>query len=311
MRVTSFLPFWRRRIFLVVTIVAILSCGARSKSDKKEDEEKVNGWLATFGHDTWTYPLWIEEQRDACTCTFEEENATCVDSGVRNPGVLTWCVAMQWLLDHMPEFDKYFLPPSVSVNGRSLLDDNIAFALMAENVSSFSQSIPLNTRLAYILPYASYHEARVNWRPLFFAKFYDLVKNAKSTRDAMSLLVAPNVFTNWTGHLWPAHPLYGKDGDYTLQWASSTSPPVINPFGFAAYGYASCSGWATLLTYVARSMGIPARQVGSPCWNTIYEGVDYRGLAKDNSNVSICWNGGIGSSSGEVGGSFLNSTYQR
>jgi len=30
---------------------------------------------------------------------------------------------------------------------------------------------------------------------------------------------------------------------------------------FASYGYASCSGWSSLVVYVARSVGIPARQV--------------------------------------------------
>lgn len=52
-------------------------------------------------------------------------------------------------------------------------------------------------------------------------------------------------------------------------------------------------------------MGVPARQVGSPCWNSVYGGMDFRGLAKDNTNVSLCWKGGVGSNKG-VGGIFLN-----
>ena len=36
--------------------------------------------------------------------------------------------AKAWLIDHMPEWDKHFLPPSVSVTGASMFDDNIAFA---------------------------------------------------------------------------------------------------------------------------------------------------------------------------------------
>ena len=131
----------------------------------------------------------------------------------------------------------------------------------------------------------------MNWRPLFFAKFFQLVENASSTVEAMSYLVAPNVIKigQKCGKLTPAllikmiTPLNG---------VAPLPPPVINPFAFTAYGYASCSGWATFVTYVARSVGIPARQVGTPCWNAPLGGVDYRGLAKDNPNVSVCWHGG-------------------
>eukprot|EP00750_Incisomonas_marina_P027159 INCI6147.2.p1 GENE.INCI6147.2~~INCI6147.2.p1 ORF type:complete len:285 (-),score=32.61 INCI6147.2:23-877(-) len=206
----------------------------------------------------------------------------------------------------MPEFDKYFMPPSVTVEGNSMFDDNIAFALMADNASGYAADIPLAVKLSYGLPYASYHESRVNWRPLFFAKFFQLVTGTMSTQEAMSHLVAPNVFLNWTSNVWESHPagLQGQT-DYNLAWSSSTSPPVINPFSFAAYGYSSCSGWATFVTYMAKALGIPARQVGTPCWNQPLGGVDYRGLARDNPNVTICWHGGIGSPDGTIGGNYL------
>jgi hypothetical protein len=106
----------------------------------------------------------------------------------------------------MPEFDKYYMPPSVSVEGGSMFDDNIAFALMADNASAYAAKLPLAVKLAYGLPYASYHESRTNWRPLFFAKFFQLVQGATSTQEAMARLVAPNVFTNWTANVWASHP---------------------------------------------------------------------------------------------------------
>ena len=106
----------------------------------------------------------------------------------------------------MPEFDKYFMPPSVTVSGQSMFDDNIAFALMADNASAYSAKIPLSVKLAYGLPYASYHESRVNWRPLFFAKFFQLVVGSTSTHEAITHLAAPNVFLNWTSNVWASHP---------------------------------------------------------------------------------------------------------
>ena len=35
--------------------------------------------------------------------------------------------------------------------------------------------------------------------------------------------------------------------DYQLHWSSSTNPPVVAPLDFVAYGYGSCTAWATLL----------------------------------------------------------------
>ena len=148
--------------------------------------------------------------------------------------------------------------------------------------------------------------------------FKALVENSTSTVEAMSHLVAPNTFLNWTGHTWAASPGSGSSS-YQLHWSSCTSPPVIDPFSFVAYGYASCtlnvafanrtrshqcdcveldargntqaqgaafscphlnladmvlicrcsglprftsgSGWATFISYMARAVGIPARQV--------------------------------------------------
>ena len=64
-----------------------------------------------------------------------------------------------------------------------------------------------------------------------------------------------------------------------------------------------------MLVYVARSVGIPARQAGTPCWNSVFEGVDFRGRASDNPNVTLCWHAGLNAKSGvDKGGinSFLN-----
>ena len=85
---------------------------------------------------------------------------------------------------------------------------------------------------------------------------------------------------------------------YQLRWSSSTSPPVTSPFEFVAYGYSSCSGWATMITYLARALGVPARQTGTPCWNS----GDFAGLAVDNAHVHQCWHGGNATS---TGGHFL------
>ena len=68
--------------------------------------------------------------------------------------------------------------------------------------------------------------------------------------------------------------------------------------------YITTKGWATLVSYIARAVGIPARQAGTPCWNSVFEGVDFRGRASSNGNVSLCWHGG--SAKRGHGGGFLN-----
>jgi hypothetical protein len=203
----------------------------------------------------------------------------------------------------MPEFDKHYLPPSVSVTGNSSLDDTVAFTLMADNSSAFFANVPLQVKLRYLLPYASYHEARTNWRPMMFARFKGLVDGAQSTVEAMTRLITPGLTSktapavaNWTAHVWDTYPAHPQGP--VLQWASSTNPPVIAPADFAVYGYGSCTAWASLISYIARSVGIPARQVGTPCWN----GGQFAGLAKSNPNVTQCWHGQSG---GVSGGPFL------
>ena len=287
-------------------------------------------WIKDFGHDAFQYPAWVKAQMADCRCEHASPSqatggryiSRCADGQGRDAhdaDTLTYCGAKQWLLDHMPEFDKGFMPPSVAVDGASMFDDNIVFALMAYNASAFMRKLPLALVHSYVLPYADFHEARVNWRPLLFAKFFGAAgANAASTVDAIRALAGGpfphNLFTNWTSAsaLWPAAPIRpGSGREFTLDWASSTSPPVISPFDFAAYGYGSCSAWASLLAYAARAVGVPARQCGTPCWNDAYGGVDFSGLAKDNPNVSVCWHGGAtgatpASNTHATGGFFLN-----
>ena len=286
-------------------------------------------WLENFGHDTYQYPEWITQQAENCDCAHvgggehvcrerdsssnSEEWAT-VDVAAATS--MSYCTARAWLLSHMPEFDKHFLPPSVAVRGASMFEDNIAFTLMAIRAAPWATKLPVALQHAYLLPYGSFHEARVNWRPLLFAKFRAIIDDKNNlkggggnggivtTRDAMAALVAPNTFTNWTGY--PAVEGAGgrkaassSSNNYKVHWLSSTTPPVLSPFDFLAYGYGSCSGWATFIVYQARALGIAARQAGTPCWNS----GQFAGRARDNPNVTLCWHGGNGTN---VGSSFLN-----
>eukprot|EP00439_Symbiodinium_sp_Y106_P080098 s234_g18.t2 len=265
-------------------------------------------WLQSFGHDSFRYPAWIKEQKEACHCRIHDRlHVQCwgkEDNAVmwQTARELDWCVARQFLLSHMPEFDLHFLPGSVSVDGESMLDDNIAFALMAWNASNLNPRPPMAVALPYLLPYASYHEARSNWRPLFFAKYFSAAAELQSSQAVVDALIGDGVrLMNWTSFKWADFPGKSESNIYELgPFASGSTPPVVAPADFLLYGYGSCTAWAKFLSSALRAVGVPAREVGSPCWNT---GI-FTGLAESNINVSLCWQGGV--SGGPVGGKYLN-----
>ena len=94
------------------------------------------------------------------------------------------------------------------------------------------------------------------------------VAGATTTTEAMQRLVAPNVFTSITANYWDGAPRNnasacdgGGEQCYAIEWASSTAPPMVAPFDFLAHGWGSCTAWATMITYIARALGVPARQV--------------------------------------------------
>jgi hypothetical protein len=59
-----------------------------------------------------------------------------------------------------------------------------------------------------------------------------------------------------------------------------------------------------MYTHSARPALPTPSQVGTPCWNSLTPGADFRGLASANPNVSLCWEGG--SAATGHGGAFLN-----
>lgn len=203
----------------------------------------------------------------------------------------TWCAAEHFLLSHMPSFDMDFLPPAVAVEGASMLDDTIAFSLMAWNASQLFPKPPIKIALTYLLPYATLHESRANWRPIFFAKYFKFANGLRTSRDILAALIVSGVtIMNWTAHTWPGFSGLSPLNSYDLgPFAASSTPPVLAPFDFVAYGYASCTGWAKFLASALKAVGVPAREVGSPCWNT----AEFSGSATSNPNVSMCWKGGL------------------
>ena len=144
---------------VVATLVSLLVSAAQAAPVWQD-------WIDRLGHDDYVYPAWITKQQAACTCkavsSFEKKrpSITCFDGANRvdwrrqcasADSRLTYCVSKAWLLEHMPSFDLHFLPGAIAVNSSSMLDDVIAFALMADAAAPWAKSIPLHTKLALSL----------------------------------------------------------------------------------------------------------------------------------------------------------------
>ena len=98
------------------------------------------------------------------------------------------------------------------------------------------------------MPYANLNERRDNWRPDFFKKFKPIVEHSES-RYAAAVLLNHKIF-ELTGVIY------------------STKRPKADqsPYESIEAGMASCTGLSILLIDACRSVGIPARFVGTPLW---------------------------------------------
>ncbi|MFO0925098.1 MAG: transglutaminase-like domain-containing protein [Pirellulales bacterium] len=100
-----------------------------------------------------------------------------------------------------------------------------------------------------ILPYANVSERRDAWRKDFRNRFLPLVEGAKSPGEAAAKL-------NQT--------IYGMlDVKYSAQRKKADQ----SPYESIEYHTASCTGLSILLIDACRSVGVPARFVGTPLWS--------------------------------------------
>ena len=146
-----------------------------------------------------------------------------------------------FLLEHMPQDDIENL-------SAELLVENITFAYQAWRQAPWGDQISEAIFLNEVLPYASINERRDSWRKDFYQRFQPLVAEAKSPAEAAAIL-------NQT--IFPQ-----------LGVIYSTERPKADqsPYESMEAGMASCTGLSVLLVDACRSVGVPARFVGTPLW---------------------------------------------
>jgi len=148
---------------------------------------------------------------------------------------------MQWLVQHMPAEDLQSL-------SADFLIENVKLSYDAWERAPWHADVPEEIFFEAVLPYASVNERRERWRTKFMEEFTPLVNEASSTAEAATTLNR-KVF-----------PIVG------VRYSTKRPKADQSPFESIDAGMASCTGLSVLLVDACRSVGVPARFVGTPLW---------------------------------------------
>ena len=149
---------------------------------------------------------------------------------------------MIWLIKHMPKADRNELTSD-------FLLENVNGAYETWKAAPWRDGIPEDIFFDAILPYASINERRDEWRSSFHDQFAELVTKARTPSEAAAIL-NNRVF-----------PMLG------VQYSTDRPKPDQSPLESIEAGMASCTGLSVLLVDACRSVGVPARFVGTPLWS--------------------------------------------
>lgn len=148
---------------------------------------------------------------------------------------------MAFLIANMPDQDL-----------RSLTADylliNCKLAYKAKNDTPWGKQVPDEIFLNDVLPYANLDEDRDDWRLRLNALSMPIVQGCE-TASAAALKLNQELF-----------PLL------KVKYSTKRRAPNQGPDETIESGVASCTGLSILLVDACRSVGIPARVVGTPLW---------------------------------------------
>ena len=131
----------------------------------------------------------------------------------------------------------------------TFLLENLSLAYKASNDAPWFKTTPEEIFLNDVLPYASVTEDRDNWRQRLHEICQPLVKNCKTRSEAAQVL-NEKIFP----HL-------------KVRYSTQRRAPDQGPLETMRSGVATCTGLSILLVDACRSVGIPARIVGTPMWS--------------------------------------------
>lgn len=124
-----------------------------------------------------------------------------------------------------------------------------SLALAAREKTAWAREIPLELFNEYVLPCSSVDETLEDWRSELFVQCSKAVEKAASASEAAQIL-NKTIFDQ-----------------FKVKYSATLRPKANqSPSESISAGYASCSGLSILLIDACRSVGIPARFVGTPQW---------------------------------------------
>ncbi|MGB0744311.1 MAG: transglutaminase-like domain-containing protein [Opitutales bacterium] len=149
--------------------------------------------------------------------------------------------AAKFLVAHMPEQDREKLEVSFLV-------EHLDYAARAREAFPWAKAVPEAIYFNDVLPYAVFDEPRDPWRAELYPIAARLVRGAKTASEAAQIL--------------------NRDFFNTIETHYSRERQRANqsPKESMEQGKASCTGLSILLVAACRSVGIPARAVGTPMW---------------------------------------------
>jgi hypothetical protein len=150
--------------------------------------------------------------------------------------------AMVWLVEHMPEHDLQTL-------SSAFLLKNCDMAYKAWKNAPWHADVPEDIFLDTILPYASVNEKREDWRTEFRDRCMPMIAKAKTASEATAL-INQQIFNQ-----------------VNVRYSTKRPKPDQSPSESMAATTASCTGLSILLIDACRSVGIPARFVGTALWS--------------------------------------------
>jgi hypothetical protein len=148
---------------------------------------------------------------------------------------------MAFLIANMPERDLKTLKAD-------FLLDNVERAYQVRKQAPWSQKVPEEIFLNDVLPYVNIDEARHPWRKELYELCWPLVKDCKTASEAAQVL---------NSKIFPK---------LKVRFSTQRKKASQSPKETIETGLASCTGLSILLSDACRSVGVPARLVGTPLW---------------------------------------------
>jgi len=149
---------------------------------------------------------------------------------------------MEFLIANMPDRDLRTLTSE-------FLLEEVRLAYLAWDNSPWKEDIPKEVFFNNVLPYANINERRDSWRKDFSERFLPLIEGVKTPGLAAARL---------NQKLFPL---------LSVRYSTQRPKADQSPYESIKSGTASCTGLSVLLIDACRSVGIPARFVGTPLWS--------------------------------------------